>query len=89
MSELVGFILLRGVRAAGYEEFTSVKTNYDIARDEIAVRLDNSDGKRSVNFRIPNHLFDPLEYAREKWPDWFVRTTPENKSALVVEERKT
>jgi hypothetical protein len=26
-----------------------------------------------VQFNIPAYLFDPVEYAKAKWPEWFTK----------------
>jgi hypothetical protein len=64
---------------AGHNEWHTVYTSYDLTENEILVRFDagmKPDGK-CVNFKIPAHLFDPVEYARAKWPEWFVKREPE------------
>jgi hypothetical protein len=59
---------------AGHDEWHTVTTDYDLYEDDIRVRFDSGtkpDGKL-VQFRIPASLSDPVEYARAKWPHWFV-----------------
>jgi hypothetical protein len=75
MSKIVGALLLTATHIAGHREVVGVRTDYDILADEILVRFDTDD-KKSVLFRIPNHLFDPVEHAQAKWPEWFVRRPP-------------
>jgi len=70
VSKIVGHMLLGAARAAGHSELVDFETAFDAGSDEILVRL-NGDEK-SVCFRIPNHLFDPVQYAQAKWPGWFV-----------------
>jgi hypothetical protein len=76
MSKIIGSMLLTAATAAGHHELCSFATDYDTYTDEVLVRLDTVNREKSVNFRIPNYLFDPVEYARAKWPDWFVKAAP-------------
>jgi hypothetical protein len=76
MSKLVGSMLLTAARAAGHSELVSYAVGLDIATDEILVRLDTVNRDKSVNFRVPAHLFDPVEYAQAEWPEWFVKAVP-------------
>jgi hypothetical protein len=72
-------MLHTALTAAGHSEYDEVRTSYDINMDEVWVRFESGtkpDGKL-VQFRIPASLFDPVEfdpveYARAKWPHWFV-----------------
>jgi hypothetical protein len=73
MSKIVGSMLLSVAVTAGHSELISFETGYDIVKDDILVRLDAANRKMSVNFRIPAHLFDPVEYAIAKWPEWFAK----------------
>jgi hypothetical protein len=73
VSGLVGMLLHTALIAAGHNEWHTVTTDYDMMRDEILVRFDagtKPDGKL-VQFNIPAYLFDPVEYAKAKWPEWF------------------
>jgi hypothetical protein len=75
MSMLVGMLLHNALLNAGHDEWHTVRTETNWLSDEILVRFSAGrapDGK-NVGFRVPNHLFDPVEYAQEKWPDWFVK----------------
>jgi hypothetical protein len=70
----VGMMLHNALLVAGHNEWHTVRTSYDLMHDEILVRFDagmKPDGK-CVNFNIPAHVPDPVEYARAKWPEWFV-----------------
>jgi hypothetical protein len=62
---------------AGHDEWVGYGTWYDIALDEIVVRFHTRQlDMKLLQFRIPAHLFDPVEFAKEKWPEWFVRRGP-------------
>jgi hypothetical protein len=74
VSKIVGMLLHTALLKAGHDEWHTVTTQFDMMRDDILVRFDSGtkpDGKL-VQFNIPAHLFDPVEYAQAKWPKWFV-----------------
>lgn len=74
MSRIVGILLHTALTAAGHPEWDRFDTWHDFASDMIVVTFHHGqapDGKY-VTFSIPNTLFDPVEYARAKWPKWFV-----------------
>lgn len=70
MSKLVGSMLFTAAIAAGHE-FTKFETYGDFADNAIHVRLSNHE--KAVHFTVPAHLFDPVEYAKVKWPEWFAK----------------
>jgi len=71
MSRLVGMLLHTALTAAGHAEFVRWETSFDYLADRILVRFDTEDRVKCVDFRIPNHIFDPVEYAKAEWPEWF------------------
>ena len=73
MSKLVGMMLHNALHEAGHDDFHTVYTGYNLYKDEIMVRFDrgSADKRECVNFAVPNHLFDPVAYAKNKWPEWF------------------
>jgi hypothetical protein len=73
VSKIVGSMLLSAARVAGHHELISFTTDYDMYTNEILVRLDTHNREKSVCFRIPAHLFDPVEYAQANWPEWFAK----------------
>ena len=75
MSMVVGMLLHAALHEAGHTEYDKVRTVYDISMDEVEVCFISGTTKL-VTFNIPAHLTDPVEFAKEKWPEWFVRRGP-------------
>jgi hypothetical protein len=70
-------MLHTALTAAGHSEYDEVRTSYDVNTDEVWVRF-TAGTTKIVQFNIPAHLTDPVEYARARWPEWFVaRREPE------------
>ncbi len=75
---LVGMRLRTALHCAGHHEWHTVHTQLDFMTDDIMVRLyaGVASDRKCVDFRIPNRCFDQVEYAKEKWPSWFVKKEP-------------
>jgi hypothetical protein len=76
MSCIVGMLLHNALLDAGHHKWNTVRTDTDWLSDTIKVRFDSGPDGTSLFFTVPNHLFDPVEYAQEKWPEWFVKPDP-------------
>jgi hypothetical protein len=78
VSGLVGMLLHTALLKAGHEACDSYDTRYDTASNDIVVRFHygTKSGGKYVCFSVPAHLFDPVEYAQAKWPEWFVKCGP-------------
>jgi hypothetical protein len=75
---------------AGHKEWGRCDTWYNFALDEIIVRF--SCGKvpdvKCLQFNIPAHITYEyaVEYAKKKWPEWFLTRKPVHQLDLFNQE---
>jgi hypothetical protein len=74
MSRSVGALLHTALTTTGHADFDRFEVCEGVSKDDIVVRFykgESRDILDCLQFRIPNYVFDPVEYAQVKWPEWF------------------